>query len=56
MFTIFLILAQKHELQKKHKTMLMDCQSKPHNLALTKAQIEREMEVRGQLLHMILCN
>ncbi|KAL4233068.1 Protein dgcr6 [Mactra antiquata] len=36
--------AQKHELQKKHKTMLQDCQSRPHNLTLTKAQIEREME------------
>ncbi|XP_045197356.2 protein DGCR6-like [Mercenaria mercenaria] len=36
--------AQKHELQKKHKAMLQDCQSKPHNLALTKTQIDREME------------
>lgn len=36
--------AQKHELQKKHKEMLQDCQSKPHNLSLVKAQIEREIE------------
>lgn len=36
--------AQKHELQKKHKTMLQECQSKPHNINLVKAQIEREME------------
>lgn len=36
--------AQKHELQKKHKEMLQDCQAKPHNLTLVKAQIERELE------------
>ncbi|WAR08387.1 DGCR6-like protein [Mya arenaria] len=35
---------QKHELQKKHKALLQDCQARPHNLTLTKAQIDREME------------
>jgi len=25
---------------------LFDCQAKPHNLALAKAQIDREMDVR----------
>ncbi|XP_052243089.1 protein DGCR6-like [Dreissena polymorpha] len=37
-------LAQKHELQKKHKAMLLDCQTRPHNLTLTKSQIDREIE------------
>ena len=41
----FCFSAQKHELQKKHKELLLDCQSKPHNLALVKVQIERELEV-----------
>ncbi|KAH3727977.1 hypothetical protein DPMN_053923 [Dreissena polymorpha] len=37
-------LSQKHELQKKHKAMLLDCQTRPHNLTLTKSQIDREIE------------
>ncbi|KAK3097832.1 hypothetical protein FSP39_013597 [Pinctada imbricata] len=36
--------AQRHELQKKHKEMLQDCQMKPHTVALVEAQIEREKE------------
>jgi len=31
--------AQKHELQKKHKEMLFDCQAKPHNILLAVSAI-----------------
>ncbi|KAK7494498.1 hypothetical protein BaRGS_00014151 [Batillaria attramentaria] len=36
--------AQRHEMQKKHKELLQQNQSKPHNLPLVEAQVEREMK------------
>ncbi|KAL5010397.1 hypothetical protein ScPMuIL_012702 [Solemya velum] len=36
--------AQKHEMQKKHKEMLLSCQNKPHNRHLVEAQVKREQE------------
>lgn len=36
--------AQKYELQKRHKELIQACQTKPHNLPLVEAQIEREKE------------
>ena len=37
--------AQRHELTKKHKALLMENQNKPHNLPLIEAQVDREREV-----------
>ena len=40
-----LIVAQRQEMQKKHREAILQTQSKPHNLPYVKAQCEKEIEV-----------
>jgi hypothetical protein len=42
----YILIAQRHELQKRHKELLHACQTKPHNLPMVEIQIEREKEVK----------
>ncbi|KAI8773016.1 protein DGCR6-like isoform X1 [Biomphalaria glabrata] len=36
--------SQRHEMNKKHKELLLENQNKPHNLPLIEAQVERELD------------
>ncbi|BFZ25033.1 hypothetical protein BsWGS_28072 [Bradybaena similaris] len=42
--------SQRHEMNKKHKELLMENQHKPHNLPLIEAQVERELETMDRRL------